>query len=229
MKRVMKLMKCECGFTVAGPNRRQHRRSIYHRQHRRIKNLLSDNSLSFAEIGNRVGMERERVRQVARQLGMASGRQRQEQRKLHQHMSAWHERKGYRELIAKGKELGYAVTPSRLDTPGGWRFEDRIVVLNGWRARIVYVSTKGRYLAFKRSAVRADFYVGISPIGFFIFPAKVWKTFPTATAFSPVPCPISQRGFTSSNRHDYLNYLEAWKLLKASTRRARSLNLGRGK
>jgi hypothetical protein len=77
----------------------------------------------------------------------------------------------------------------------------------------VYISTKGRYLALKRSMVRADFHVGISQIGFFIFPAKVWKTIPEATSFSPVPCPIGHRGFSRSHRHDYLNYLEAWKLL----------------
>jgi hypothetical protein len=131
-------------------------------------------------------------------------------------MSAWRERKGYRELIAKCKELGYTVTPSRYDTRGGWRFEDGIVVINGWRAHIVYIRTirtKDRYLVFRRSVVRADFHVGISPLGFFIFPAKVWKTFPEGTSFSPIPCAIRQRGFTHSHRHDYLNYLEAWKLL----------------
>jgi hypothetical protein len=144
---------------------------------------------------------------------MTPGRQRQEQRGLHQRMPAWQERKGYRELIAKGKRFGYAVTPSRVDNLWGWRFEARIVVINGWRAHIVYMRTRGRYLAFSRSDVPADFYVGISPIGFFIFPSKVWKTFPERTSFSPIPCPIGQRGFNRSHRHDYLNYLDAWKLL----------------
>jgi hypothetical protein len=132
---------------------------------------------------------------------------------LHQRMSAWQKRRGHRELIAKCKELGYTVTPSRRDSRWGWSFEDGVVVINGWRTHIVHMSTKGRYLAMKRSVVRADFHVGMSPIGFFIFPSKVWKTIPEATSFSPVPCPIGQRGFTHSGRHDYLNYLEAWKLL----------------
>jgi Sigma-70, region 4 len=206
-------MTCECGLPGANRSHRWHRLSVYHRQHRRIRRLLSNNSHSFADIGDRFGITRERVRQIARQLGMTSGRQRREQRLLHQRMPAWLERKGYRELIAKGKEFGYTVTPSRVDSPEGWRFEARIVVINGWRALIVYVTTRGRYLAFSRSDDRADFYVGISPIGFFIFPSKVWKTFPERTAFSPTPCPIGQRGFDHSHRHDYLNYLEAWKLL----------------
>ena len=206
-------MTCECGFPVAARKRRHHRLSVYHRHYRRIKNLLSKDSLSFAEIGERVGITRERVRQIAQQLGGASGRERREQHAMDKRMSAWHERKGHRELVAKCKELGYTVTPSRVDSPDGWRFEARNVVINGWRAHIVYIRTKDRYLLFRRSDVPADFYVGISPIGFFIFPSKVWKTFPERTSFSPIPCPMGRRGATHPHRHDYLNYLEAWKLL----------------
>jgi hypothetical protein len=214
MKRVRKLTTCECGFPLANHNPRHHRLSVYHRQHRRIKRLLSDNSFSFADIGNKFGITRERVRQIARQLGMESGRQRQEQRALHQRVPAWSERKGYRELIAKGKELGYTVTPSRVDSTEGWRFQARIVLINGWRAHIIYMRTRGRYLAFGRSGVPADFYLGISPIGFFIFPSTLWNTFPERTMFSPTPCPMGKPGFTRSHRHDYLKYLEAWKLLR---------------
>ena len=157
MKRVRKLMTCECGFPGTDRSHRYHRLSVYHRQHRRIRGLLSNNSLSFSDIGDRLGITRERVRQIAWQLGMKSGRQRQEQRVLHRRMSAWHERRGHRELVAKCKELGYTVTPSRCDTRWGWRFEDGIVVINGWRAHIVYVRTKDRHLVFRRSVVRADF------------------------------------------------------------------------
>jgi predicted XRE-type DNA-binding protein len=213
MKRVRKLMTCECGFPGADRNRRDHRLSVYHRQHRTIKNLLSKDSLTFAEIGERLGITRERVRQIARQLGLTSGHERRKQHAMDKRMSAWREQKGHRELIAKCKELGYTVTPSRCDTRLGWRFEDGIVVINGWRTQIVHLRTRGRYFVFKRSVVRADFHVGISPVGYFVFPAKVWKTFPEGTEFSPIPCTSGQRGFTHSHRHDYLNYLEAWKLL----------------
>jgi hypothetical protein len=206
-------MTCECGFQVTNRDRRDHLLSVYHRQHRKIRGLLSNDSLTFAEIGQRLGITRERVRQIARQLEMESGLQRREQRTLHQRMPAWSKRKGYRELIAKGKEFGYTVTPNRVDSPWGWRFQARMVLINGWRAHIVYIRTKGRYLVFGRSDIRADFYVGISPIGFFVFPSKVWKTLPEKTSFSPIPCPVGHRGFTHSHRHDYLNYLEAWKLL----------------
>jgi hypothetical protein len=215
MKQARKLRTCDCGFPLTNPSHRYHRRSVYHRHYRRIKDLLSEDFHTFSEIGERFGITRERVRQMAQQLGMASGRQRREQRALHERMPRWSKRKGYRELIAKGKEFGYTVTPSRVDGPKGWRFQARDVVINGWRAHIVYLRTRGRYLAFGRSDARADFYVGVSPIGFFIFPSEVWKTFPERTSFAPIACPAGKRGFTHSNRHDYLNYLEAWKLIRS--------------
>ena len=209
-------MTCECGLPVAGCNRRDHRLSVYHRHHRRIKNLLSKDSFTFAEIGERFGLTRERVRQIAQQLGMATGRERLHQHAMAKRMSAWRERKGYRELIAKCKKLGYTVTPSRYATRSGYRFEDPIMIINGWRVHIVYIRTRDRYLVFRSSFARADFHLGVSPIGFFVFPAKVWKTFPEATSFSPIPSPIGRRGSARSQRHDYLNYLEAWKLLRGA-------------
>jgi hypothetical protein len=94
MKRVRKLMTCECGLTGAGRSHRYHGLSVYHRQHRRIKGLLSNDSLSFADIGDRLGITRERVRQIAQQLGRATGRERREQHAMDKRMSAWHQRKG---------------------------------------------------------------------------------------------------------------------------------------
>jgi hypothetical protein len=71
MKRVRKLTTCECGFPLVNRNPRHHRLSVYHRQHRRIKRVLSDNSLSFADIGDKFGITRERVRQ---RVGIAVAR-----------------------------------------------------------------------------------------------------------------------------------------------------------
>jgi hypothetical protein len=144
---------------------------------------------------------------------MTSGRQRQEQRALHQRMPAWQERKGYRELIAKCKKFGYTVTPSRVDNLWGWRFEARIVVINGWRVHTVYMKTRGRYLAFSRSDVPADFYVGISPIGFFIFHQRYGRHFRSERRSPRSLARLVNCGFNHSHRYHYLKYLEAWKLL----------------
>ena len=132
--------------------------------------------------------------------------------------AVWREHKGHGKVIAKCEELGYTVTPSRRDAGSHWYLEANIVVINGRRVRIVYSNKmRSRYLRLKRSEAHADFYLAISPIGFFIFPSKVWRTFPATTAFSPYPS-TSHVGLRS-NRHDYLDYLEAWKLLKVKGNR----------
>jgi hypothetical protein len=215
-----KMMVCACGLPMSSDRRGayKHRRSTYHRHHQRIKDLLSKNEIPYAEIGARLGITRERVRQIAKKIGMPSGQQRKEQCILDRRTAIWREHKGHGKVIAKCEELGYTVTPSRRDAGSHWYFEANIVVINGRRVRIVYSNKmRSRYLRLKRSEAHADFYLAISPIGFFIFPSKVWRTFPATTAFSPYPS-TSHVGLRS-NRHDYLDYLEAWKLLKVKGNR----------
>jgi hypothetical protein len=219
-----KMMVCECGFPLssAGQGVYAHRRSPYHRHHRRIKALLSKNEISYAEIGARLGLTRERVRQIAEKAGMPSRRQRQKQCVVDRRTSAWRERKGYREIIAKCSELGYTVMPSRRVNGTDWYLEANIFVINGRRVRIVYTSwTRPGYLRLQRVEAHADFYLSISPIGFFIFPSRVWRTFPAKTAFSKDPS-TSDGGAVRSRRHDYLDYLEAWKLLKGKAKSVKS-------
>jgi hypothetical protein len=222
--RMTKMMVCECGFPLssAGQGLYAHRRSPYHRHHRRIKALLSKNEISYAEIGARLGLTRERVRQIAEKAGMPPGRQRQKQCVVDRRTSAWREHKGHREVIAKCEELGYTVMPSRRVNSTDWYLEANIVVINGWRVRIVYTNwTRSGYLRVKRFEAHADFYLSISPVGFFIFPSKVWRTFPASTAFSSDPS-TSDGGVVRSSRHDYLDYLEAWKLLKGKAKSMKS-------
>jgi hypothetical protein len=212
------MMVCECGLTISG-RRGVHGGSVYHRHHRRIKALLSKNWISYAEIGARLGITRERVRQIAEKMGSPSGRQRKKQCTVDRRTSAWREHKGHREVLAKCEKLGYTVAPSRRGSGSQWHLEANIVVINGLRVRIVYVNkTRSRYLTLKRFEAHADFYLAISPIGFFIFPSKVWRTFPAKTAFSP-DLSTSRGGAVRSHRHDYLDYLEAWKLLKVKGNR----------
>ena len=63
-------MTCECGFPAADRNRRHHRLSVYHRRHRRIRRLLSNNSIRFADIGDKFGITRNGHDKIARHLGM---------------------------------------------------------------------------------------------------------------------------------------------------------------
>src|SRR2546423_13223807 len=63
----VKRVTCECGQVLLKgfAESKKHRRSVFHRQHRRIKKLLSSNCVSFTEIAARLGVNRERIRQIA--------------------------------------------------------------------------------------------------------------------------------------------------------------------
>lgn len=47
---------------------RIHNRGVRHRQAKRLQALLSQNCMTFSEIGKRVGLSRERVRQIAKSM-----------------------------------------------------------------------------------------------------------------------------------------------------------------
>ena len=67
---------CECGFKLkCGTGLVQHKRSVVHRRATRLHALL-DSCLNFSTIGERLGISRERVRQLASSLGYKPGRER---------------------------------------------------------------------------------------------------------------------------------------------------------
>jgi hypothetical protein len=73
---------CACGF-VSFPgylNSSGHRRSAVHRHSKQLKDLLATEGVSFQEIGRRLKITRERVRQIANRLGYPAGRVRQKAR-----------------------------------------------------------------------------------------------------------------------------------------------------
>lgn len=67
-------VRCECGAEVKGPaGLVGHRRGVVHLERTRLMDLLGCRvmgvtPLSFAEIGRRLGISRERVRQIAERL-----------------------------------------------------------------------------------------------------------------------------------------------------------------
>jgi hypothetical protein len=65
-----------CGF-VCHFVRKDHQRGTFHQQHRRLKALLQNPCVTFGEIGKRFGISRERVRQLAKAIGIEPGRKRE--------------------------------------------------------------------------------------------------------------------------------------------------------
>ena len=67
---------CACGVKLkCGTGLPQHKKSLLHRRATRLRALL-DTCLNFSLIGKRLGISRERVRQLASRLGYKSGMER---------------------------------------------------------------------------------------------------------------------------------------------------------
>lgn len=67
-----KPIKCECGMTVMAVNGigRGHLKSTVHRHSARIRALLSQPCMTLELIGERLSVTRERVRQIAKRMGV---------------------------------------------------------------------------------------------------------------------------------------------------------------
>lgn len=172
--------------------------------------LLGDESLTFTEIGRRVGLTRERVRQIAELAGV-TGKTRMAAR--------WKpkpplpNRTAELVLISAGN-AGLKAEPSGRAS----------VVVNGlpcftasacWYTQVnktKYGTYRTRCLNFKlpRRAVEGNygFLLVTSRIGIFVMPRAAW---PKGSArFVPDRDP---KFGCHSNRHDYMEYLDAWHLI----------------
>lgn len=63
-------IRCDCGRVLASRMLRKHRKSTGHRQFRRLRALLNKPCLTYIEIGRRLGLTRERIRQFVRDMDL---------------------------------------------------------------------------------------------------------------------------------------------------------------
>src|SRR5260370_36552934 len=65
-----------CRFKLDKRGFSRHTLSVFHRKAKLIRAMLEPNCITHAEIARRIGVTRERVRQLALQMGFADGRTR---------------------------------------------------------------------------------------------------------------------------------------------------------
>ena len=210
-------VQCECGLTVHRTD--GHVRSVYHRQHRRILALLRQPCISASEIAKRVGVSRERIRQLENLVGEPNGRQRQavcsinkwverrnarlERKKQHPHM------KELAEICAK-----HGLSLEMLFTQGAVKN----VKVNGHVCSVhrtyEYGTTYASYVRIRFPQKPKKFTLFRHTDRWFVIPAHVAKDLggDRATAFSLQP---DIRYGAKSMRHNYMKYANAWHLLEA--------------
>jgi hypothetical protein len=209
--------KCECGMVTRLTKR--HLDSVYHRQHRRILSLLRQNCIPSIEIGRRVGVSRERIRQLELILGEPTGRERQTVCTI----TKWAARQNA--LVEKKKNHPLVKELAAICAEHNFPME---VVLGGWAKTVKvngHLCTVCRAYQYRYNSEYPD-YVRITfpkrPTKFvlfrhtdrwFVLPSKMGERLSgaKATAFSldPIPGMGTKRTF-----HNYLNYTNAWHLLQ---------------
>lgn len=182
------------------------------RRRRRIKALVeASDCLTYTEIGKRVGVSRERVRQIARQYGY-KGRERIETCSLSKRRARVMSRPEIVSLRRRCEvhDIGLDLLPKA----GGGGFHSRVVLLNGYRCPIISLTPRlsnRRFYVIHPPERKGDFVLAYNPEG------DIWMVIPAGqlpgcqTMFTLGH--IGNRG-NNISRHDWPRYREAWHLLK---------------
>ncbi len=213
-------LTCTCGITLLQRGQlSMHKRSVMHRQAQRIKALLRKDCITHTEIAGRVGLTRERVRQIANQFGCDVGRVRQKacaiQTSFSQPLPSKVET--VRKLAA---EYGLTCEPKRmLDHRQSWRWQWSTwqVTIAGRACRIYQMwqnATRPDMLRLFRPQTRRmpEFGLYLWQDGVFVIPCKRLKTIKRQTMF--VFGRERQKSGIRSAQHDWPQFWNAWELIK---------------
>jgi hypothetical protein len=180
---------------------KRHTLSVFHRKARLIRAMLERNCITHAEIARRIGVTRERVRQLALQLGFADGRSR------HAICRMERLRKEMGEFFSEALKRGFPV--ELLGT--------RSAYINGklcvQRKACWHDTGKSKhrhtYVSIFRPRTRFDICAWKLPDGRFLILPKKLAGF-RQTTFNPEE---SGHLGTASSSHHYRQHIEKWSLL----------------
>ena len=189
-----------------------HLKSVGHRQNRRIRALLRQPCISFSEIGRRLGLSRERVRQIANQYYQETGRQRQHacaisKPKLPPNCLALQAEKVCRE---KGLAFQFAGRPF-----DGRQFSASAAIIANEKCVLRRCSARknGNIVVRKPRSNADDVKFMLMPmpeIRWLIVPKSKWPN--KSTEFQSGAL---RRPGATCRRHDWRAYIDAWHLLGA--------------
>jgi hypothetical protein len=194
---------CEiCRFGVDQRFFKRHTLSVVHRKAKLIRAMLERNCITHAEIARRVGLTRERVRQLALRMGFADGRSR------HAICRIETRRKEMAEFFVKAEERGFAVEPHGAKSA---YIDGKLCVQRQacWH-EIGKPGYKYTYLSIHRPTGPFDFCAWKLPDGRFLILPKKLVGF-TQTSFNPEE---SEHAGTHGSSHYYREYIERWSLLE---------------
>ena len=190
-----------CRFQVDKRHFKRHTLSVVHRKAKLIRAMLERNCITHAEIARRIGVTRERVRQLALQMGFAGGRSR------HAICRMERRKKEMAEFFVEAQERGFQVEP--LGTMSAYINGKICVQRQACWHNIGKGKYKYTYLSIHQPTGRFDICAWKLPDGRFLILPKKLVGF-TQTTFNPEE---SERLGTASSSHYYREYIERWSLL----------------
>jgi len=178
-----------------------HTLSVVHRKAKLLRAMLERNCITHAEIARRVGVTRERVRQLALQMGFADGRSR------HAICRMERRKKEMAEFFVEAQKRGFSVEP--LGPRSAYINGKLCVQRNACWHDIGQGQHKYTYLSIRQPGVRFDICAWKLPDGRFLILPKKLTGF-RQTTFNPEE---SEYLGTASSSHYYRQHIERWSLL----------------
>jgi hypothetical protein len=163
--------------------------------------MLERNCITQAEIARRIGVTRERVRQLALQMGFADGRSR------HAICRMERRRKEMAEFFVQAQKRGFAVEP--LGPRSAYINGKLCVQRNACWHDVGSSEHKYTFLSIRQPSVKFDICAWKLPDGRFLILPKELAGF-RQTTFNPEE---SEHLGTASSSHYYRQHIERWSLL----------------
>jgi hypothetical protein len=205
----------------------RHRSSFDESRRARVRTILQDSSVSFAEAGRRLGVTRERIRQMAESLGIAEGRKRQNEERGNKAQRILGRIPGVSAL----RELGLEVEPANAIHSNRVAYtSSRQFCVNGRRCvtRPVWSTESARRNYGPDYAVIAAFHGerrinrdvefvlyrlpdGFPSAGWLVIPAKETRNYNLAVKLGP---PKDRPQARAAYEGKWMKYLNAWDQLK---------------
>jgi len=178
-----------------------HTLSVVHRKAKLLRAMLERNCITHAEIARRLGVTRERVRQLALHMGFADGRSR------HAICRMERRKKEMAEFFLEAQKRGFAVEP--LGPRSAYINGKLCLQRNACWHDIEQNEHKYTYLSIRQPGVRFDICAWKLPDGRFLILPKQLTGF-RQTTFNPEE---SESLGTNSSSHYYRQHIERWSLL----------------
>ena len=206
---------CECGMRLKGQQHSWHKSGLAHQQAQRIKALMENDCISFSEMGVRLGITRERVRQIAARLGFPTGRKRRRVCTILNHQDRFIKSltDDLEQLKVIAERWNFTFEPIMRDSYGIY-FLLRRIMLNGFLCQIGSLWHHPLdYVVIPRiESHDFDFFLGRGVDGWAVIPQK---EMPMRGTLCVMGRPKILPG--ADSYRSYEHFFEAWQLLKRTT------------